>query len=54
LVKESCGEAEISIIRQNGADGKVAVHWRTISKTAVDGKDYHGGEGLIEFNHGEV
>jgi solute carrier family 8 (sodium/calcium exchanger) len=54
LVKESCGDAEIAILRQNGADGAVAVHWRTIDKTAINGKDYQGGEGLIEFNHGEV
>ena len=54
LVKESCGEAEIAVLRQNGADGAVAVHWRTIDKTAINGKDYQGGEGLVEFNHGEV
>ena len=54
LVKESCGDAEIAILRQNGADGAIAVHWRTIDKTAIHGKDYSGGEGLIEFNHGEV
>ena len=54
LVKESCGDAEISVIRQNGADGKISVKWRTIDKTAINGKDYKGGEGVIEFNHGEV
>ena len=54
MVKESCGDAEIAILRQNGADGAVAVHWRTIDKTAINGKDYQGGEGLVEFNHGEV
>merc|ERR1712117_314863 len=54
LVKESCGDAEISVIRQNGADGKISVKWRTIDKTAINGKDYKGGEGVIEFNHGET
>ena len=54
LVKESCGDAEISVIRQNGADGKISVKWKTIDKTAINGKDYKGGEGVIEFNHGEV
>ena len=54
LVKESCGEADISIIRQNGADGSISVKWKTIDKTAINGKDYRGGEGVIEFNHGEV
>ena len=54
LVKESCGDADISVIRQNGADGLISVKWRTIDKTAINGKDYKGGEGVIEFNHGEV
>ncbi len=54
LVKESCGDADISIARQNGADGLVSVKWRTIDKTAINGKDYKGGEGIVEFNHGEV
>ncbi len=54
LVKESCGEAEVSVIRQNGADGEVSVQWRTIDKTAVNGKDYVGGEGKLVFNHGET
>ena len=54
LVKESCGDADISIVRQNGADGEISVKWRTIDKTAINQKDYKGGEGVIEFNHGEV
>lgn len=54
LVKESCGDAEISIVRQNGADGEISVKWRTIDKAAINGKDYHGGEGEIKFRHGET
>merc|ERR1719445_1757411 len=54
LVKESCGEAEVSVVRQNGADGEISVKGRTIDKTAINGKDYKGGEGVIEFNHGET
>lgn len=54
LVKESCGDAMISVVRSNGADGSVSVKWRTIDKTAVNGKDYTGGEGTLEFKHGEV
>jgi len=54
LVKESCGNAVLSIVRQNGADGDVALKWRTIDKTAIAGKDYTGGEGVIEFKHGET
>ena len=54
LVKESCGEAEISVMRQNGADGDITVKWKSIDKTAINGKDYKGGEGTVEFKHGEV
>jgi len=54
LVKESCGEAVLSVIRENGADGDITVKWRTVDKTAVSGKDYNGGEGVITFNHGET
>ena len=42
------------MIRQNGADGEIGVQWRTIDKTAVHGKDYHGGAGTLDFKHGET
>jgi len=54
LVKESCGEALLSVLRENGADGDLKVKWKTIDKTAVSGKDYTGGEGELEFKHGET
>jgi len=54
LVKESCGEAEIAVLRQNGADGEISIKWRTIDKSAVSGKDYTGGEDMVEFKHGET
>merc|ERR1712088_577644 len=54
LVKESCGEANLSVIRENGADGDLKVKWKTIDKTAVSGKDFTGGEGELEFKHGET
>merc|ERR1711936_402292 len=54
LVKESCGEANLSVLRENGADGDLKVKWKTIDKTAVAGKDYTGGEGELEFKHGET
>ena len=54
LVKESVGDAEINVVRQNGADGVVKVKWSTQDKTAVNGKDYTGGSDIITFNHGEV
>lgn len=54
LVKESCGEAVISVVRHDGADGEVEVKWRTIDKTAISGKDFIGGEGVVSFKHGET
>merc|ERR1711899_103675 len=54
LVKESCGEALLSVLRENGADGDLKVKWKTIDKTAVSGKDFTGGEGELEFKHGET
>merc|ERR1711994_121070 len=54
LVKESCGEALLSVLRGNGADGDLKVKWKTIDKTAVSGKDFTGGEGELEFKHGET
>jgi len=54
LVKESVGDAEINVVRQNGADGVITVNYSTKDKTAVDGKDYEGQNGVLKFNHGET
>jgi len=54
LVKESVGSANIPVVRRNGADGEVSVHWRTIDKSAINGKDFRGGEGVLTFKHTEV
>jgi solute carrier family 8 (sodium/calcium exchanger) len=40
LVKESVGKAEIKVVRVNGADGRVSVHYRTKDIDAVATKDY--------------
>ncbi len=40
LVKESVGKAEIKLMRINGADGRVSVHYRTKDIDAVATKDY--------------
>ena len=42
------------MFRQNGADGDVEVKWQTIDKAAKNGKDFHGGEGVLHFKHGET
>ncbi|CAB4054749.1 SLC8A [Lepeophtheirus salmonis] len=33
---------------------EVTAKWKTIDKTAINGKDFKGGEGELEFNHGET
>ena len=38
----------------NGADGKVEVKWKTRDQSAVNEKDYIGGEGVLTFDHGET
>jgi hypothetical protein len=40
LVKESVGKAEIKVVRVNGADGRVTVHYRTKDIDAIGKKDY--------------
>lgn len=54
LVKESCGNAVIPVIRKNGADGIVSAKWKTIDQTAVNTRDFDGGEGVITFQHAEI
>jgi hypothetical protein len=39
-VKESVGKAELKVLRVNGADGRVTVHYRTKDIDAVATKDY--------------
>ena len=40
LVKESVGKAEIKLVRVNGADGRVSVHYQTKDIDAVAIRDY--------------
>ncbi len=40
LVKESIGNAEIKLVRVNGADGRVSVHYRTRDIDAVATRNY--------------
>ncbi|XP_018013270.1 sodium/calcium exchanger 3 isoform X2 [Hyalella azteca] len=54
LVKESIGTAYVPVVRKNGADGEVSVKWRTIDRTAINKKDFVGGEGVLTFKHTEV
>ena len=53
VVKESVGTATLTIVRHNGADGRINLKWKTTDLTATQGRDYEGGEGVIVFEHGE-
>lgn len=54
IVTESCGRAQIDVERENGADGKVEIVWKTKDQSAFHGKDFIGGEGILVFDHGET
>ena len=42
------------MVRLGGADGHVSVRWSTKDITALEGKDYQGKEGLLEFDNQET
>nr|CAH0106807.1 unnamed protein product [Daphnia galeata] len=54
LVKESVGLAQLPVLRKNGWDGEISIHWRTIDKQAISGKDFTGGQGVLEFKNKEA
>ena len=57
-VAENCGTAELSVVRKDGADGVVTVHYETISgngeNIAHEGTDYVASSGIITFGHQEL
>ncbi|XP_078690890.1 sodium/calcium exchanger 2-like isoform X3 [Branchiostoma floridae x Branchiostoma belcheri] len=54
IFKESAGTASIPVQRTKGSDGVISVKWKTKDMRAVNGRDYVGGEGVLEFQHGET
>ncbi|XP_067672948.1 sodium/calcium exchanger Calx-like isoform X2 [Haliotis asinina] len=54
VVKESSRLASIPVSRRNGADGHVSVTWKTKDITALNNKDYEGGEGTLKFDNQET
>lgn len=40
VFKESVGKAELKVVRRDGADGRVTVHYRTKDIDAKANKDY--------------
>ena len=53
-VKESAGEATIEIQRVQGCSGAVSLQYRTLDGTALEGKNYHGASGTLEWAHADV
>ncbi|XP_066291717.1 sodium/calcium exchanger 1-like isoform X2 [Branchiostoma lanceolatum] len=54
IFKESAGIASVPVQRTKGSDGVISVKWKTKDMRAVNGRDYVGGEGMLEFQHGET
>lgn len=54
VVKESTGCIKVPVVRVRGADGDVSVKWKTVDKSAIAGRDYIGGEGILTFRHNET
>ncbi|XP_035695500.1 sodium/calcium exchanger 3-like isoform X5 [Branchiostoma floridae] len=54
IFKESAGIASVPVQRTKGSDGVISVKWKTKDMRAVNGRDYVGGEGVLEFQHGET
>ncbi|XP_050391530.1 sodium/calcium exchanger 1 [Patella vulgata] len=54
VFKESIGLACVPVIRSHGADGRVVVTWMTKNMTAINNRDFTGGEGELIFEHGEM
>lgn len=54
LVSEEAGVAAVVVTRGGDRDDTVTVRWRTVEGSASDGSDFHGGEGEIVFEPGEV
>ena len=54
VVKGSYYVARIPVNRVGGCDGHVSVKWKTTDISAVQGRDYEGGEGLLEFDNQET
>ena len=54
VIKESGLRALIPVGRTGGADGHVSVKWKTKDITAVNAKDYEGGEGELLFDNQET
>lgn len=54
VVTESTGKVELEVVRTGGSDGRVEIKWETSDMTAMAGRDYMEGSGMLVFEHGET
>ena len=53
MVKESIGKAKFMVERTQGTDGTIKVTYKTKDQSAISGKDFIAGDGVLVFEHGE-
>ena len=54
VIAESAGQVEVEVQRTGRSDGRVEVSWETVDMTALAGRDYISGVGILVFEHGET
>ena len=52
-VPERAGEIVLNVYRQGRITGTATVHYSTTSGTAIEGKDFEGRSGILQFGDGE-
>jgi len=53
-VSETCGKAQIHVLRKEGSSGEVSVTYSSKNGSAVAEKDYEAVQGTLTFAHGET
>lgn len=51
---ESSTSVKIPIQRLGGMDGAVSLQWATKDDSAISGRDYEGGSGIVKFSNNQV
>lgn len=48
------GTIRVAVVRKGNSKLKATINWSTVADTAKDGRDFIGGNGVLEFDVGEV
>ena len=54
VVSNTQSVIEVPLIRYQGSDGEIKIHWKTIDGTAKNVQHFYGGEGEVVFGEGVV